>query len=744
VVVRIVSLKDLKIKIKGTIVNNSVYKLIMGRGLSETAIKSYLIKISKSKKIDIEVLTENYHEYLKNIAIDEHFEIMYNYFRTETVREFYIKKLAVLTDSTLRAIKADYKTFSKVKDSAKKREADKQFPLLLQETFDLGYTPFLSSAYKDEHNILSFVTEHEAIRLCNIFVPTSKIISEINGKSKTHIKLLMRYKNQNVEIIESSRELTKSERLSNVFGDYGFIIDSPRASKISKYIADFMLDNQYKIKDEVGRLQTGWNKGVFFLPQREQDVVWLESDLKKAYIQKGTYNNQLLLLKELAKGKVFINVLGAFASTLFGIVNPMNFFIHNGGLTEGGKSLAVKCALSFFGKPSRMGNNWNATLNGLETYWEQNHSLPMWIDEMEVSSKVENIIEAVYEFTDGHGKTRAYSADGEVKKRETKEFKGICFTTGEKSFSEVQNLAKDRAKPRGVTRRVLDLNIKELWTNVDLEKVKNLLDANYGILGVNFIEYLELNSKAIKDDYSNQISFFNGLVDGEKSNQFGILKLTLEIMKRMDLVTEHEYDIQLANLKYFAKIESSNMKIIKDTYTEFKERYTEFIMANREHFDFVSTFSTVGENLHSKTPFYGKINLEKNTISVFKNEFQKWCGDNNFVKDQVLETLYEKKSLNVNKGRENYKDVAVRFDKTIKVYQFTNLFEDEVEIIYENLKPKEEKEVIIDENIGTDTPPDLEPAATGNLFENENITPIQNQKVELNTSVDIDNDEIPF
>ena len=135
--------------------------------------------------------------------------------------------------------------------------------------------------------------------------------------------------NRNIELIESSRDLTKSERLSNVFGDYGFIIDSPRAGKIAKFISDFMLDNQYKIKDEIGRLQTGWSNGTFYLPQRNQDVVWLESNLEKAYTQDGTHDNQVLLLKELAKGKVFINVLGAFASCLYGIINPMNFFIHN-------------------------------------------------------------------------------------------------------------------------------------------------------------------------------------------------------------------------------------------------------------------------------------------------------------------------------------------------------------------------------------------------------------------------------
>ena len=714
---------------------NTYFSMIMKKGLPENSIKTYLNRISKLKKIEIETLSAEFHEYLASISMDVHFEVIYKHFNTPTLQELYIKKLSKITGATGRAINSEYKEYQKLKKSQEQREKDKAFPLLLEKTFELGYTPYIGSAFKDDHNVLLFKTEYDDIRLCNIFVPVSKIISEINGKSKTHIKLLMRYKNRNIELIESSRDLTKSERLSNVFGDYGFIIDSPRAGKIAKYISDFMLDNQYKIKDEIGRLQTGWHNGVFYLPQRNQDVVWLESNIEKAYIQEGSYDGQLSLLKELAKGKVFINVLGAFASCLYGIINPMNFFIHNGGLTEGGKSLAVKCALSFFGKPSRMGNNWNATLNGLESYWEQNHSLPMWIDEMEVSSKIENIIQAVYTFTDERGKLRAYSQDGEVKQRETKTFKGICFTTGEKSFSEVQNMAKDRAKPRGITRRVLDLNIRELWTNVDMEKVKVLLDNNYGILGVSFIEYLEQNAKPIKEDFKNQISFFNGLVDGEKASQFGILKLTLEILKQMKLVNQYEYDVQLANLKHFAAVEANHMNIIKDTYTEFKDKYTEFIMANREHFDFVSSWSVEEENLHTKTPYYGKVDLGKNTISLFKQEFQKWCSENNFVKDQVLETLQDNNSLNVNRGRENYKDCVVRFGKPIKCYQFTNLFDQDIEIVYENLKPKEEPK----------SEPEPEPKKDD--IQNESLfdAPVQKQhkKIELNTE-EINEDDIPF
>jgi uncharacterized protein (DUF927 family) len=470
-----------------------------------------------------------------------------------------------------------------------------------------------------------------------------------------------------------------------------------------------MKHNQNKVKEEMGRLQTGWKDKTFFIPQREQNVVWLEPNLKRAYTSVGTEENQIELLKELSKGKVFINVLGAFASPLFGLVQATNFFIHNGGLTEGGKSLAVKCALSFFGNHLTMGNNFNATLNGLETYWEQNHSLPMWIDEMEVAKRPEDITDAVYEFFDGKGKVRAYATDGEIKQRETKIFKGICFTTGEKSFTEVQNMVKDGNKKRGVTRRVLDLNIRELWDSVNMDKIKNLLDENHGVLGIKYIQYLENNFDIIKNDYKNQCSFFNGLADGDKKKQFGILKLALEIIHQMNLIDTREYEIQVANLKYFAKQEQDNMKIIKDTYTEFVEAYTEFILSNREHFDFESSWNAGEENKHLKIPYYGKVDLEKNQISIFPEAFKKWCSENNFVINQVLESLFDNGKLSINKGRERYKDKNVKFDGVNKkCYQIINIFDKTIDVVYKNVKldrVQPEQAPVFDNNIDDDKMP---------------------------------------
>lgn len=678
---------------------NTYFKVIFNRFHEETAIKNYLKRVSNILKIDdLEGLGEEYSTYVNNLPLYSHFEIIYSNIPLKSKRENYFKRLSKLHEASLTAIKADFKDFEDAKRRDEELKKQDRFPLLLKDLFELDFKPNIDPCFTDFGGFLSHNDGKTELQLCNLFAPVSKIQSEINGKAKTHLRLKMMYKNKTVEIVESSRDLIKNERLANVFSDYGFIVDSTRANRITKYIADYTLANQDSIKNEMGRLQTGWSQGTFYIPQREQNVIWLESNLTKAYQSQGSFESQLELLQELAKGKVFINVLGAFASCLYGLINEnsmMNFFIHNGGLTEGGKSLAVKCALSFFGKPSKMGNTWNATINGLETYWEQNYSMPTWVDETELSPNLDHIINSCYAFSDGHGKVRAMVKDGEVAQRETKIFRGICFTTGEKSFAEIQNTAHARVKPRGITRRVLDLNVTDLWHGVDQDKAKNLLDDNFGILGIDYIEFLEDNFQNIKEEFDYQVSYFKSFAEGEKRKQLAILKLALEIIYQMGLISQYAYNIQIANLIELARVEAEKVEMIKDIKSEFKEKFTEYIFANRENFDFVTAYSSSGI-IHTKTPFMGRVNLEKNNIVVFKNEFKKWCYDNNFVADQILETLEKSKNLSISKGREKYKDKMARFDstdakRTVWCYEFERLFSTDIETVYETQKEQEDQ-----------------------------------------------------
>lgn len=664
------------------------FSVLFKRAKTEQEVKRTLFKISDLKHIkqNDEELKNLFDEFQKEQSFENHFEIIFDLAK-ESERDIYLKKMSSLFDTSKTALNKDFKAYCEIKKEQQKQSHHSAFTKYLEKAFELDYTPVVERGYNQESNILTFRLKESTFRLCNLFVPVSKIQSEIEGEKRTHLKIHMKYEGKTVEIVESSRKLTKADKLNDIFGDHGFLIDNSRASQICKFISDYLLENQSKIKDEYGRSQTGWHDGTFYLPNRQgQQVVWLEDKIKKSYTTKGTYTAQKELIQELTKGKVFIPILGAFASPLYGVVDDIkNFFIHLGGLTGEGKSIAVETALSFFGSPMNMGTNWNATINGLETYWEQNHSMPMWIDEMEITNKLEDIVNAIYTFNDGHGKNRAFVDGGEIKQRRLKTFKGICYSTAEKSFSEIQNTIKNRIKPRGGTRRIMDFNINNLWDGIDRLKAIKLMKKNQGFLGLEYISFLEANAAAINTDYDNHVSFFIdlGLRDGAEI-QYGLLKLVLHILHSMKLINDKQLEKQIKFLVEFATETKNQYEKIKDVYGEFKDTFTEFIITNLSSFDYLKNGGTMWRE-HDKEPFLGKVDFDSNEINIFPKEFEKWCVNNGFVKQQVLEALNKKQKLYMNKGREKYFDKNVRIDgKQIKCHQIKGLFENDIEIVFED------------------------------------------------------------
>jgi len=664
-------------------------------------------KVSKTdKKIENSKLNEDKKPQNKEISKPKddkrtftEFPFAYHFQEVEKLnssieKEQYIKKISTEYKIGIKVIKEDYNSFKRSIEALKNQKQVDQFEQELQNIFKLTFKPNISNIYSTDKDFLVY---DEDMKLANLFVPFSFIETELNGEHSSYLKIKYKDGEEIKEIVEPTSDFTKPVRVAETFSKYSQILDNEKVKKVITYISDYTQLNKDFIAKDKGRLQTGWDKGIYYLPTREQDIVWLEPTLEHSYIKQGTQENELRLLKELAKGKVFINVLGAFASYLFGVVHPSNFFIHNGGLTGAGKSTAIKCALSFFGEPDKIGNNWNATLNGLETYWEQNSCASMWLDEMEIVKNLDDLINGLYAFFDGRGKTRAYSRDGEVKNRATKYFKGICFSSGEKSIAEVQNMATNRNKPRGLTRRAIDLNITGLWDGVDFKNVVNLYPYNNGNTGVKYIEHLERNQNRIKKMYKQDMEHFSKIISNmDKIQQFGLLKTVLNIMLEMEFIEKSEYKLQLLFLEEFALNEEEKINKIKDIYSEFKDAITEFVVSNKEHFTILNGNNDGYQSQdihHSKIPHYGSVDFVSNKISILPNLFKQWCLDNNFVASQVIETVDSNGALDKDKDLRLTRKISIEGNR-IRAYIFVGMFDttidiSEIPVVYETI-PKNE------------------------------------------------------
>ena len=568
----------------------------------------------------------------------------------ETISEQDVIEQAKIIDFLAKKLKIGkvelkklYNAFLRKKIQEKRNNA---FKLLLERFSELVKANNIElpyGYYVAEDGYLAFENDKSFFLLTRFFFPYEKIIA----KDKTFFRFID-IKGQ--KYIASGRDIIKADRLASFFADRGEIFDAKKANLIVAYVSEFLRVNEYVIKTTKGIVETGWqDDGTYCVPQICKDIEWLDdlphSNIVPRFATKGSLQKQIDLLRELVKGKIFIIVLFALSSTLVKIVDKikLNYICHVGGLTGEGKSFAIKTAVSLFGEPdvSVYGKNWNATLNGLETYWETMKDVPIWVDELESAKNTNDVVQACYTFSEGTGRTRAYTKDGEVLNREIKTFRGCMFTTGEKGFDEIINNTTGRNKPLGLNRRVLDLNVKELWRGVDKRKVGDIIDKNYGLFIVEWIKYVMHNKKLINEIYDYFGEELRDIDISGKEKLYYLLLTSLSILQNMEIINDEDYERQYNNIVEMARNDMFNFENIKNIAKSFIAYLQDFVVQNKNKF-----LSTDNDDVKE---VYGFVKGKR--VYLLKTVFDEMCVEKGFVKRQVLEDLKRKNRLEYNAGR---------------------------------------------------------------------------------------------
>ena len=101
-----------------------------------------------------------------------------------------------------------------------------------------------------------------------------------------------------------------------------------------------------------------------------------------AYCQAGEMEKWVETMRPHRERDKFRFILAAsFAAPLLRILKQRIFFVYNWGGSKGGKTAALKAALSAWGDPERLMVNFNATQVGLERTASFFCDLPLGIDE---------------------------------------------------------------------------------------------------------------------------------------------------------------------------------------------------------------------------------------------------------------------------------------------------------------------------------------------------------------------------
>lgn len=516
--------------------------------------------------------------------------------------------------------------------------------------------------------IVAYAKDDGEYDFCPLIYPNEVVISD--GRSFVKVAL----PNGNTTTI-SMRDTIKPDKLATALADVGIPLVTQKAKKLCE-VFEACVNFCDDISRKAGVDSTGWQEnGRFAIPTIDADVEYVDdipkSNIVPRFVKNGSIEKEIEMLQKMAYARVFV-------VPLFGLIAPLqyvvggenfNFVLHIGGLTGAGKSLAVKTAIALWGKPSVAiyGKNWNATLNGLETYWHSMKDVPSWVDEMENSKHLSDVVQAIYSFSEGTGRTRAYSKDGEVLNREVKTFRGVMFTTGEKCFDEViQSVAGERNAPLGLKRRVLDLDADRIWDSVNKYEIGGILDENYGNFAPKYIEFIAKNKDKVKSIYREALSEFPVKIEGKEKLYAGLIT-ALRILEAIEVIDDGMYEFQKSEIYLLAEADRADFENGRNLPERFIADFREFIAANKDYF--------VGAGDPERMRgVWGMVDVMNERAYVTKSCFRDFCGKRGYVERQAVQEMKKNGVLWAEKGRNDIKaptELSKKMGAKTRVYCFS-------------------------------------------------------------------------
>ena len=307
------------------------------------------------------------------------------------------------------------------------------------------------------------------------------------------------------------RSTVFTSRNITALADLGCTITSENAKQVVSFLAALEAENIDIIQKADSTSTFGWQTKGRFLPGHGDDIVLdIEPSLRgwaAAYHAAGTFDGWVDTMQPHRSRDKFRFILAAsFAAPLLRILQQRIFFVYNWGGSKGGKTAALKAALSAWGDPERLMGNFNATQVALERMAGFYNDLPLGIDERQLAGqKQENLEKIVYMIASGTGRARG-SKGGGLQALNT--WRTVALATGE------EPLSTDTTQT-GVSTRVLEI----YGGPFDDEKSASLMHqqapVNCGWAGPEFISrLLETDERTITDQYEKMVEEIYAAANG--------------------------------------------------------------------------------------------------------------------------------------------------------------------------------------------------------------------------------------
>jgi hypothetical protein len=299
------------------------------------------------------------------------------------------------------------------------------------------------------------------------------------------VEVCFKYYNQWRRTIQS-RSTVYSSRSIVKLSDCGLNVSSETAKYLVKYLQQLEAINQDKIPLKYSVSRLGWRDGnkQFILSSQTDYAIEMddEGDITDAMQQAGSLPGWLTLAKE-ARGHIFSRFLlsASFAAPLLALFRQRNFMIYFWGSSGGGKTAAMKMAMSVWGDPDRLMTSFLTTKAGLERRLSLLSDFPVAINERQVAGqgreKQDYLEYVVYMLEGGKGKGRATKTG----LQKTAWWRVIGMANGEEPLTRENSV-------KGVKNRILEINTYPVMPDDLAKQVHQMSD--YGFAGEMFVKKL--------------------------------------------------------------------------------------------------------------------------------------------------------------------------------------------------------------------------------------------------------------
>lgn len=306
-----------------------------------------------------------------------------------------------------------------------------------------------------------------------------------------------------------------SSRSITTLADLGCTVTSENAKQVVSFLGALEAENIDIIPKADATGTFGWQPGKRFLPGNAEgitlDIDPSQRSMAAAYCQSGTMEKWVEhMAPHRVRDKFRFILAASFAAPLLRIVRQRIFFVYNWGGSKGGKTAALKAALSAWGDPERLMVNFNATQVGLERTASFYCDLPLGIDERQLAGNNQGALEKiVYMIASGTGKIRGAKSGGI---QAMHQWRTVALATGEEPLST-------ETSQTGVSTRVLEIYGGPFDSEQDAGLMHQQAAMDCGWAGPEFVKrIIRLQEKQIVDAYDQMLVYVRAISEGKNGS----------------------------------------------------------------------------------------------------------------------------------------------------------------------------------------------------------------------------------